>query len=181
LRKLLVSTTCAGLLAAPAALAFADSDNAETIDLSTRPTLFPVGQAQPLERAQEHAHKTADNVADRTERLSELAQARREARLAAAEEAQAETETAPEPAHESGGSGGAASGQLEQIAQCESGGDPSAVGGGGAYGGKYQFDQSTWQSVGGSGDPASAPEAEQDKRAAMLLEQSGTNPWPNCG
>ena len=57
---------------------------------------------------------------------------------------------------------------LEAIAQCESGGDPRAIGGGGAYRGKYQFSYSTWAGVGGTGDPAAAPEAEQDRRAAML-------------
>ncbi|MDQ3608736.1 MAG: transglycosylase family protein [Actinomycetota bacterium] len=81
----------------------------------------------------------------------------------------------------SGSSGSAPSGSLESIAQCESGGDPSAVGGGGTYGGKYQFDQQTWESVGGSGDPASAPEGEQDSRAQTLLQQRGTSPWPTCG
>jgi hypothetical protein len=74
-----------------------------------------------------------------------------------------------------------ASPQLEAIAACESGGNPSAIGGGGAYRGKYQFDYGTWASVGGSGDPAAAPESEQDARAAMLLARSGTNPWPVCG
>ena len=39
------------------------------------------------------------------------------------------------------------------IAACESGGDPAAVGGGGLYRGKYQFDRRTWRSVGGAGDP----------------------------
>ena len=63
--------------------------------------------------------------------------------------------------------------QLASIAACESGGDPSAIGGGGAYRGKYQFSYSTWASVGGSGDPAAAPEAEQDRRAAMLYARSG--------
>ncbi|MDQ3768407.1 MAG: transglycosylase family protein [Actinomycetota bacterium] len=67
------------------------------------------------------------------------------------------------------------------MAQCESGGDPGAVGGGGAYRGKYQFDRQTWSSVGGSGDPAAAPESEQDRRAQMLLRQRGTSPWPTCG
>lgn len=81
-----------------------------------------------------------------------------------------------------GGSGGGASnGALESIARCESGGDPSAVGGGGLYRGKYQFTYETWASVGGSGDPATASEREQDKRAARLLAQSGTSPWPVCG
>jgi hypothetical protein len=74
-----------------------------------------------------------------------------------------------------------ASPQLEAIAACESGGNPSAIGGGGAYRGKYQFDYGTWASVGGSGDPAAAPESEQDARAAMLLQRSGTAPWPVCG
>jgi hypothetical protein len=78
-------------------------------------------------------------------------------------------------------SSSAVSPQLEAIAQCESGGDPTAIGGGGLYRGKYQFSISTWQSVGGTGDPAAAPEAEQDRRAAMLLARSGPGQWPVCG
>ena len=75
----------------------------------------------------------------------------------------------------------AVSPQLEAIAQCESGGDPTAIGGGGLYRGKYQFSVGTWQSVGGNGDPATAPEAEQDRRAAMLLARDGAGQWPVCG
>jgi transglycosylase-like protein len=71
--------------------------------------------------------------------------------------------------------------QLEAIAQCESHGDPRAIGGGGAYRGKYQFDTGTWASVGGKGDPAAAPEAEQDRRAAILYARSGPGQWPVCG
>jgi Transglycosylase-like domain len=71
--------------------------------------------------------------------------------------------------------------QLEAIAQCESGGNPRAIGGGGQYRGKYQFDTGTWASVGGQGDPAAAPEAEQDRRAAMLYARSGAGQWPVCG
>jgi hypothetical protein len=70
--------------------------------------------------------------------------------------------------------------QLESIARCESGGDPRAVSQSGRYRGKYQFSRATWRSLGGTGDPAAAPEAEQDRRAAALLRQSGTAPWPNC-
>ena len=55
------------------------------------------------------------------------------------------------------------------------------VGGGGAFRGKYQFDYGTWARVGGSGDPAAAPEAEQDRRAAMLYARAGSSPWPVCG
>jgi hypothetical protein len=74
-----------------------------------------------------------------------------------------------------------ASPALEAIAACESGGDPTAIGGGGLYRGKYQFTYETWQSVGGSGDPAAAPEAEQDRRAAMLMARDGAGQWPVCG
>ena len=70
---------------------------------------------------------------------------------------------------------------LQAIAACESGGDPHAVGGGGAFRGKYQFDYGTWAAVGGSGDPAAAPETEQDRRAALLYARAGASPWPVCG
>jgi Transglycosylase-like domain len=70
---------------------------------------------------------------------------------------------------------------LEAIASCESGGDPTAVSSDGSYRGKYQFDYGTWESVGGTGDPAAAPEFEQDYRAALLYSQSGSSPWPVCG
>ncbi len=81
----------------------------------------------------------------------------------------------------SAGSTGAASATLARIAQCESGGDPTAVSADGHYRGKYQFDRATWELMGGSGDPAQAGEAEQDRIAAKLLTQRGTSPWPNCG
>jgi hypothetical protein len=70
---------------------------------------------------------------------------------------------------------------LERIAACESSGNPHAIGGGGAFRGKYQFTYGAWRSVGGRGDPATASEAEQDLRAALLLKRSGTAPWPVCG
>jgi Ni/Co efflux regulator RcnB len=70
---------------------------------------------------------------------------------------------------------------MEAIAACESGGDPTAVSADGSYRGKYQFDTGTWASLGGSGNPANAPEAEQDYRAALLYSRSGSSPWPSCG
>lgn len=75
----------------------------------------------------------------------------------------------------------AAGGTLAQIAACESGGDPTAVSPNGQYRGKYQFSRSTWQSVGGVGDPAAAPEAVQDALAARLLATGGPGHWPVCG
>lgn len=77
--------------------------------------------------------------------------------------------------------GGVSMSTLEAIASCESGGNPAAVSSDGSYRGKYQFSLETWASVGGSGDPAAAPEEEQDYRAALLYAQSGSSPWPVCG
>jgi hypothetical protein len=71
--------------------------------------------------------------------------------------------------------------QLDGIARCESHGNPRAISPGGTYRGKYQFSFSTWQSVGGKGDPASASETEQDRRAAKLYRTGGPGHWPVCG
>ena len=72
------------------------------------------------------------------------------------------------------------SGLLARIAACESGGDPTAVSPDGRYRGKYQFSRATWRGLGGTGDPAAASEAEQDRMAALLLKSQGPSAWPNC-
>jgi peptidoglycan hydrolase-like protein with peptidoglycan-binding domain len=69
---------------------------------------------------------------------------------------------------------------LDRIAQCESGGNPTAVSPSGEYRGKYQFSQATWESLGGTGDPAEADESVQDMYAAGLYQQRGLAPWPAC-
>jgi hypothetical protein len=77
--------------------------------------------------------------------------------------------------------GGVSLSTLESIATCESGNDPTAISSDGSYRGLYQFDQGTWESVGGHSDPAAAPESEQNYRAALLYSRSGSSPWPTCG
>ena len=67
------------------------------------------------------------------------------------------------------------------LARCESGGRPDAVSSSGTYRGMYQFSQSTWNSVGGSGDPAQASAQEQTYRAQLLYKRSGAGQWPHCG
>jgi resuscitation-promoting factor RpfB len=90
-----------------------------------------------------------------------------------------------------GGTGGTGTGSdpssgrlprvLVRIAECESGGDPTAVSRDGRYRGKYQFTRSMWRAMGGGGDPAAAPESLQDRLALRLYRRSGTAPWPACG
>jgi resuscitation-promoting factor RpfB len=75
---------------------------------------------------------------------------------------------------------GRAAAVLARIAQCESGGNPAAISANGRYRGKYQFSRATWRALGGTGDPAAAPESVQDAMAAKLLAARGTSPWPNC-
>ncbi len=82
----------------------------------------------------------------------------------------------------SAGSSGGSSGGLNwaALAECESSGNPKAANPAGYYG-LYQFSLSTWRSVGGSGNPASASSAEQTKRAQILYNKAGAGQWPVCG
>ncbi len=77
--------------------------------------------------------------------------------------------------------GGPSYAQWAALRQCESSGNYRAVSASGLYRGAYQFDLGTWAGVGGSGDPAAAPPAEQDHRAQVLWSQRGPSPWPVCG
>jgi lysozyme family protein len=69
---------------------------------------------------------------------------------------------------------------LAKIAECESGGDITAVSANRRYRGKYQFSRATWKALGGKGDPAKADEATQDALALQLYLERGTAPWPSC-
>ncbi len=69
---------------------------------------------------------------------------------------------------------------LARIRECESGSNYQARSSSGRYGGAYQMDRRTFASVGGTGDPAMAPRAEQDYRARLLYQQRGSRPWPVC-
>ena len=114
------------------------------------------------------AHAITDDVDDVAKAAKQPAERVVERRQRAAKRRRAAA-TVAVPAH------------LQAIAACESGGNPAAIGGGGLSRGKSQFDRQTWASVGGTGDPAAAPEAEQDRRAAMLYARAGSSPWPVCG
>lgn len=67
-----------------------------------------------------------------------------------------------------------------QLAQCESGGNPSVVSSNGLYHGLYQFSVGTWQSLGGTGLPSQASPAEQTRLAQALQARSGWGQWPHC-
>ena len=126
----------------------------------------------PRSHLLEARRATAAELRAGTRRLRERAQRAKRAER---------TSTAPAEVEVSASSvAGVPRATLESIADCESGGDPTAVNPAGYYG-KYQFDEGTWASVGGTGNPAEASEAEQDLRAALLYQQAGSSPWPVCG
>ncbi len=64
-----------------------------------------------------------------------------------------------------------------RLRQCEAGGRYTIVSASGKYYGAYQFDLSTWRSVGGAGYPHQAAPAEQDFRALYLYRMRGWQPW----
>ena len=155
MRKLVLTIAC--LVCAVPAVALADEND-------TRVTTGIPDATEARTEALAKGRQVRVRIDRRAEKADEARERKRAERGGAASNGGATT-----PAH------------LQAIAACESGGNPRAVGGGGLYRGKYQFDRQTWASVGGSGDPAAAPEAEQDKRAAMLYARAGSAPWPVCG
>jgi len=180
-RKVLASAMTVGVLTAPVAIAVADENDTDATPTPATNAAQLHEEARTTVDAKRASARSEARLKAKAERKAKARKrAKKRAKLARKQAAQGQVATAAPQQQQSGGST-ATPGHLAAIAACESGGNPSAVGGGGAYRGKYQFDQQTWASVGGSGDPAAAPEAEQDQRAAMLYAKAGSSPWPVCG
>ena len=64
-----------------------------------------------------------------------------------------------------------------QLRTCESGDNYTIVSTNGRYYGAYQFNLTTWRSVGGTGTPTNATPTEQDYRALYLYRMRGWQPW----
>ncbi len=138
----------------------------------------PAGPNAPTRQADRQ--ELIKRPAPGSKRSLEAAALRLRDRIQAARKKHVEQQREQAFASEGGSIKGVSLATLNSIAACESGGDPTAVNAAGYYG-KYQFDPGTWASVGGSGNPAEASEAEQDYRAALLYSRAGSSPWPVCG
>ena len=70
-----------------------------------------------------------------------------------------------------------------KTAECESGKDPNAIGGGGQYRGAFQFMKSSWKHAPKTpgGDPIDYGYKTQAVVAVALKKHMGTKPWPVCG
>ena len=95
---------------------------------------------------------------------------------APAEESAPVAEIRPRQRRRCSGSGSDA---WAQLRECEASGDYGLNDGSGYYG-AYQFDLSTWQSIGYEGYPHQASPAVQDEAARVLQSQRGWQPWPAC-
>lgn len=150
--------------------------------------LVTPGQMQAVERAAEYK---------REEHRLHLAHVRHEEHEAALE-ARREAErtrpviravtvspapvSTPSPASTPDSGGSAPSGGIQGcIARAESGGDSQVMNSSGHYG-TYQFDESTWESGGGSAsDFGHASEAEQDSVFQNVYAARGSEPWTGDG
>jgi len=168
-RKQTLPLAVGAVAAAVALVAFPTGAAADTGPRVSLGDAEPVRLA-PLQRPADEFQQLIHSVAAEI-RVREREREKRAAEAAAREERE-KYEHLP---------GGVTIATLASIASCESGGDPTAVSSDGTYRGKYQFDFGTWESVGGHGDPAAAPEYEQDYRAALLYSRAGSSPWPICG
>ncbi len=157
-----MSVLCIGL-ATPVAFAFAAENE---------PPSSTENAAAALASWKRH-HETGRHTAIPVGRHIKAEEIERRKRRQARAERKAEQAVANVP-------GGPSAEWLASTRACESGGDYTMDSGNGFYG-AYQFMQGTWESVGGSGNPAQASPAEQDKRAAILYARSGAGQWPVCG
>ena len=167
----------AGAVVAPTAMAVADEPAGPTAEAATPAAPIHARLAgEPTLRAQMRSHQH-ERLVRAYRRLAD--DPKPGARLWSNGRLRREIKALRTPSATATG-GGYAGGQLAAIRQCESHGNYSTNTGNGFYG-AYQFTQSSWEAVGGTGNPAAASPAEQDKRAAMLMARSGPQNWPVCG
>ncbi|MFQ3844611.1 transglycosylase family protein [Staphylococcus pseudoxylosus] len=133
----------------------------------------PTQQAQPQQTEQASTEQPAQQAAPQTEQTQQPKQETTQ---------QASTSSNESSSSEaSEGSSVNVNSHLQAIAQRESGGDLKAVNPSSGAAGKYQFLQSTWDSVAPSQykgvSPTEAPESVQDAAAVKLYNEVGASQW----
>ncbi|NQD97244.1 transglycosylase family protein [Staphylococcus xylosus] len=129
-------------------------------------------QAQPQQTEQASTEQPAQQAAPQTEQTQQPQQETT---------TQASTTSNESSSSEASKGSSGVNAHLQQIAQRESGGDIHATNPSSGASGKFQFLQSTWDSVAPAeyqGQPAAnAPEAVQDAAAQKLYDEVGPSQW----
>ncbi|MGO2172929.1 MAG: transglycosylase family protein [Staphylococcus equorum] len=137
-------------------------------------TEAPAQQEAPAEQAAEPAQQEAP-----AEQAAEPAQ--QEAPKTETTQQPQQESASKESSEASSGSSVSVNSHLQAIAQRESGGDLNAVNPSSGAAGKYQFLQSTWDSVAPAAyqgvSPTEAPESVQDAAAVKLYNTAGASQW----
>ena len=133
---------------------------------------------QPQQTEQASTEQPAEEAAPQTE---ETQQPQQEATTQNTSSSNESTSNESSSSEASEGSSVNVNSHLQAIAQRESGGDLKAVNPSSGAAGKYQFLQSTWDSVAPSEyqgvSPTEAPEAVQDAAAVKLYNTAGASQW----
>ena len=133
---------------------------------------------QPQQTEQASTEQPAEEAAPQTE---ETQQPQQEATTQTTSSSNESTSNESSSSEDSEGSSVNVNSHLQAIAQRESGGDLKAVNPSSGAAGKYQFLQSTWDSVAPSEyqgvSPTEAPEAVQDAAAVKLYNTAGASQW----
>ncbi|ATH59615.1 MULTISPECIES: transglycosylase family protein [Staphylococcus] len=128
-------------------------------------------EEQPQQTEQASTEQPAQQAAPQTEQTQ---QPKQEATTKASTQSSSSNEA-------SSGSSVNVNSHLQAIAQRESGGDLKAVNPSSGAAGKYQFLQSTWDSVAPAEyqgvSPTEAPESVQDAAAVKLYNEVGASQW----
>ncbi|PKI04676.1 transglycosylase [Staphylococcus xylosus] len=140
----------------------------------------PTQQAQPQQTEQASTEQPAQQAAPQTEQTQQPQQETTQQPKQETTE-QASTTSNESSSNEASEGSSGVNAHLQQIAQRESGGDIHATNPSSGASGKFQFLQSTWDSVAPSeyqGQPAgNAPEAVQDAAAQKLYDEVGASQW----
>ena len=143
----------------------------------------PTQQAQPQQTEQASTEQPAQQAAPQTEQTQQPKQETTEQTQQPKQETteQASTTSNESSSNEASEGSSGVNAHLQQIAQRESGGDIHATNPSSGASGKFQFLQSTWDSVAPAqyqGQPAgNAPEAVQDAAAQKLYDEVGASQW----
>ena len=137
-------------------------------------TEAPAQQEAPAEQAAEPAQQSAQTSAEPAQQEAPKTEATQQPQ-------QESTSKESSSSEASSGSSVNVNSHLQAIAQRESGGDLKAVNPSSGAAGKYQFLQSTWDSVAPAAyqgvSPTEAPESVQDAAAVKLYNEVGASQW----